>query len=229
MAAEAPCEKRETELNTWFDAMGRTKTAAETKGHRNVSPTGTPSKKEPSVPDLLAKAQSLMGQMDTELARRFAARILEMEPDNFEAREMLGIMEAEEGNIDAARKVSLQLVFFIISFIVHGLSRLQLFASLVPPSPTAKSPPSHSAYLYLAQLTDSDPREALSHYQCAVDQLIVLIKGKERIPPMAPSDPADPDSDSEAGLKRTLVSALVAMVEIWMTSDLWFVLSPACS
>ena len=46
---------------------------------------------------------------------------------------------------------------------------------------------------------------------------------------MAPSDPADPESDSEAGLKRTLVSALVAMVEIWMTSDLWLVPSPASS
>jgi hypothetical protein len=107
------------------------------------------------------------------------------------------------------------------SFTGQDLSRPQLFASLVPPSPTARSPPSHSAYLYLAQLTDSDPREALSHYQTAVDQLMVLIKGKERIPPAPPSDPADPEPDSEAGLKRTAVSALVAMVEIWMTSDLW--------
>ena len=74
------------------------------------------------MPDLLAKAQSLMAEMDAELARRFAARILEMEPNNFEAREMLGIIEAEEGNIDAARKVSLQLVLFII--IIH-CSRLK--------------------------------------------------------------------------------------------------------
>lgn len=95
---------RKTELNI---PMGRTKTAAETKGLRNTSPTKTASKNEPSVPELLAKAQSLMGEMDFELARRFATRILEMESNHFEAREMLGIMEAEEGNIDAARTVSL--------------------------------------------------------------------------------------------------------------------------
>ena len=94
--------------------------------------------------------------------------------------------------------------------------------SLVPPSPTARTPPSHSAYLYLAQLTVSDPREALSYYQAAVDQLLILIKGKERIA-SGTSDPADPEPDSEAGLKRTAISALVAMVEIWMSSDLWFV------
>lgn len=96
----------------------------------------------------------------------------------------------------------------------------QVFISLVPPSPTARSPPSHSAFLYLAQLTDADPREALSYYKAAVDQLIILIKGKERIP-NASSD-TDTDPDSEAGLKRTLISALVGMVEIWMTSDLWY-------
>lgn len=59
-----------------------------------------------------------------------------------------------------------------------------------------------------------------------MDQLIVLVKGKERIrttstTPSSEDDPTNPDPDSEAGLKRTAVSALVAMVEIWMTSDLW--------
>jgi hypothetical protein len=86
--------------------MGRTKTAAETKGLRNTSPTRTTPMSEPSVQALLAKAQSLMGEMDFELARRFVARILEIESNHFEAREMLGIMEAEGGNIDAARTVS---------------------------------------------------------------------------------------------------------------------------
>lgn len=96
----------------------------------------------------------------------------------------------------------------------------KLFASLVPPSQTAPSPPSYSAYLYLAQLTDSDPRAALSQYQAAVDLLLLLIKGKERI---QPSELNEMDRNSDASLRRTVISALVAMVEIWMSSDLWYV------
>lgn len=63
-------------------------------------------KPPPSVPALLSKAQDLMGEMDFELARRFVERILILEPTHFEAREMLGIIEAEEGNVDVARAVS---------------------------------------------------------------------------------------------------------------------------
>lgn len=67
-------------------------------------------------------------------------------------------------------------------------------------------------------MTNSDPREALAQYQAAVDILLLLIKGKERI-----EIPKVPEDDAVDGLKRTVISALVAMVEIWMTSDLWFV------
>ncbi|KAF8312478.1 TPR-like protein [Clavulina sp. PMI_390] len=180
--------------------MARSKNVGRSKNPPKTAPTSASSSKEkskPTVPALLAKAQSLMGEMDFELARKFVDRILEVEPNHFEAREMAGVMEAEEGNVDSARSI---------------------FISLVPPSPTARTPASHSAYLYLAQLT-SDPREALSHYQAAVDILLGLIKGKERALPQQ-NDPADPDPESEAGLKRTAISAIVAMVEIWMTSDL---------
>ena len=55
------------------------------------------------MPALLAKAQALMGQMDFDMARRFAVRITELEPGHVEARQMLGIIEAEEGNTDAAK------------------------------------------------------------------------------------------------------------------------------
>lgn len=57
-----------------------------------------------------------MGEMDLELARRFVDRILELEPQNFEAREMLGIIEVEEGNIPAARTVRTILALVLIHF-----------------------------------------------------------------------------------------------------------------
>lgn len=79
-----------------------------------------PSPKMPPVSDLLAKAQSLMGEMDFELARGFATRILEIEPAHFEAREMLGIIEAEEGNIDEARAVSTPTCSFYLSHFTCG-------------------------------------------------------------------------------------------------------------
>lgn len=84
--------------------MGRTKNTGASKGLLKKNETNN-SAKQPSVTDLVKKAQSLMGEMDLELARRFVDRILELEPQNFEAREMLGIIEVEEGNIPTAREV----------------------------------------------------------------------------------------------------------------------------
>lgn len=86
--------------------MGRTKGSKGSKVLKDVpSPQKSP-RQPPSVPALLEKAQSLMGEMDFELARRFVDRILETEPNHFEAREMLAIIEVEDGNIDTARDVS---------------------------------------------------------------------------------------------------------------------------
>jgi hypothetical protein len=87
---------------------------------------------------------------------------------------------------------------------------------LVPPSPDAPSPPLPSAHLYLAQLSDDDPRAALQHYQSAIDIFTLQLKGKER----AVDDGLDGDG---AELKNYIVRALVGMVEIWMdpSYDLW--------
>jgi Flp pilus assembly protein TadD len=88
--------------------MGRTKTIVTSKGVReNASPSKS-KKNVPqplSIPALVNKAQSLMGEMNYELARRFIQRIFEIEPNHVEAREMLGIIEIEEGNVDDARAV----------------------------------------------------------------------------------------------------------------------------
>lgn len=93
----------------------------------------------------------------------------------------------------------------------------QIFLALIPPSQSASSPPPPSAYLYLAQLTDDDPKTALSYYQHAVDVLLVQLKGKERA-----IDAAQTASD-EAELRGNIVRAYVGMVEIWMdpSYDLW--------
>lgn len=60
----------------------------------------------PTVSSLLEKAQTLIIQCDYELARLFVLRVLEQSPTNAEAKEMLGVVQLETGEIDAARKVS---------------------------------------------------------------------------------------------------------------------------
>ncbi|KAM5535934.1 hypothetical protein V8D89_010374 [Ganoderma adspersum] len=151
----------------------------------NTSGGPTPA---PSIPALLEKAQILIVQCDYELAGRFARRVLEHEPGNVEAKEMLGVTQLETGEIFAAKET---------------------FQSLVPPHPDAPATPPPSAYLYLAQLSD-DPHVALGFYQSAVDLLSIQLKGKERA--------VDSDStiDDEAERRRNVVRALIGMVEIWM-------------
>lgn len=60
----------------------------------------------PSIPALLEKAQTLIIQCDYELANRFAQRVLDHEPGNAEAKEMLGVTQLETGEILAAKEVS---------------------------------------------------------------------------------------------------------------------------
>jgi len=88
---------------------------------------------------------------------------------------------------------------------------LQLFP------PHKFDPPSEpSPYLYLAQ-TAEDPNEALGYYSTATAMLeksIVARKSKGKGRKMAPEE------DEEE--RKMAVTALVAMIEIWM-SDLWCV------
>ncbi|RDX57294.1 TPR-like protein [Lentinus brumalis] len=169
--------------------MGRTRPKT-----RKIKPilTENTAEEPPSAPStsaLLEKAQALIAQCDYELAGRFALRILEREPGNAEAKEMLGVTQLELGELDAAKET---------------------FLSLIPPHPAAPATPPPSAHLYLAQLSDDDPHLALRHYQSAIDILSGQLKGKERA-----VDPAG-SNDDEAETRRSIVRALIGMVEIWM-------------
>jgi len=86
---------------------------------------------------------------------------------------------------------------------------------LIPPHPDAPATPPPSAHLYLAQLSDDDPRLALEHYQAAVNILLAQLKGKDRA--------GEEGLKDEAELKSNVVRALVGQVEIWMDPqyDLW--------
>ncbi|KAG6817690.1 hypothetical protein H0H87_005449 [Tephrocybe sp. NHM501043] len=131
--------------------MGRTRTKKKAASKVTNPPALHSSPQNaPSVAALLEKAQSLIIQCNYELAQRFTRRILDQDPSNAEAKEMLGVSLLETGEIDAAREAN-------------------------APSPT---PP--SAHLYLAQLNDGDPRLALQHFQAAIDILSLQLKGKER-------------------------------------------------
>ncbi|KAF8071895.1 hypothetical protein FPV67DRAFT_1483083 [Lyophyllum atratum] len=142
----------------------------------------------PSIVSLLEKAQSLIVQCDYDLAQRFIRRVLEQQPSNAEAKEMLGVSLLETGDIDAAKEA---------------------FLSLLPPNPDAPSPPPPSAHLYLAQLNDGDPRQALQHYQAAIDIISLQLKGKQRA-----TDETSKNDETE--LKNNIVRALIGQVEIWM-------------
>ncbi|KAG5634925.1 hypothetical protein H0H81_000315 [Sphagnurus paluster] len=169
--------------------MGRTRTkknAASKAADPHVQ--HSPAQKDPSVASLLEKAQSLIVQCDYDLARRFIERILKQKPSNAEAKEMLGVVLIETGEIEAAKEA---------------------FLSLLPPNADASSPTPPSAHLYLAQLNDGDPNLALKHYQAAIDILSIQLKGKERA-----TD--EIGNNDEVELRNSIVRALVGQVEIWM-------------
>jgi len=87
--------------------MGRTRT----KKKVHTKATGPPiqhatvPKSTPSIASLIEKAQSLIVQCDYELALRFIRRVIEQEPKNAEAKEMLGVALLETGEIMAAKEV----------------------------------------------------------------------------------------------------------------------------
>ena len=84
--------------------MGRTR--LKKKVHSKAKDLLLESKKAPSTASLLAKAQSLIEQCDYDLALRFIYRILDQDPKNAEAKEMLGIALLETGEIEGAKQVS---------------------------------------------------------------------------------------------------------------------------
>ena len=83
--------------------MGRTK--PKKKVYSKATDTPPDSKKAPSTTSLLAKAQSLIDQCDYDLALRFISRILDQDPKNAEAKEMLGVALLETGEIEGAKQV----------------------------------------------------------------------------------------------------------------------------
>ncbi|KAI0833481.1 hypothetical protein BC628DRAFT_1406501 [Trametes gibbosa] len=179
--------------------MGRTRTKTR-KAKQMVTEHAAEHVVPPPIPQLLEKAQELIVRCEYELAGRFANRVLEREPGNVEAKEMLGITQLEMGELEAAKDT---------------------FQSLIPPHPSAPVVPPPSAHLYLAQLSDDDPHLALKHYQAAVDILSGQLKGKER------AVDSTPTNDDDAEVKRNIVRALIGMVEIWMDPSYDLCFDPA--
>lgn len=84
--------------------MGRTRPKTR-KAKPVVTANTSEAAEPPSISSLLQKAQSLIVQCDYDLAKLFTQRVLEREPKNTEAREMLGVVHLETGEIEAAKKV----------------------------------------------------------------------------------------------------------------------------
>lgn len=85
--------------------MGRTKAKTKKRALIEVqSPQNSGS--VPSVPALYEKAQTLVEQCDYELAAKFLRRILERESTHVQARELLGVVLLELGDLAIAQTVS---------------------------------------------------------------------------------------------------------------------------
>jgi hypothetical protein len=111
---------------------------------------------------------------------------------------MLGVSLLETGDVDAAKDVS---VFCDLSCCFWP-DIVQAFQSLIqPPSP---QPPPPSAHLYLAQLSEENPRRALQHYQAAVGILVNQLKGKQTAKNSVTTNPSD-----ESEIKKNIIRALI--------------------
>lgn len=91
--------------------MGRTRPKSRKAHPAPAASASTAENASPSVPALLEKAQSLIVQCDYELAGRFVKRILQREPRNAVAKEMLGVIQLEIGELLDAKKVRLPRLF----------------------------------------------------------------------------------------------------------------------
>ena len=100
--------------------MGRTRPKSRKAHPAPAAPANTAENASPSVPALLEKAQSLIVQCDYELAGRFVKRILQRESTNAVAKEMLGVIQLEIGELLDAKKVRL-LSCLTIAVLIVGI------------------------------------------------------------------------------------------------------------
>lgn len=83
--------------------MGRTKTKTKKRALIELPSTQSDA---PSLPALYQKAQSLVDQCDYELAAKFLKRILEKDAAHVQARELLGVVLLELGDLSTSQTVS---------------------------------------------------------------------------------------------------------------------------
>ncbi|KAJ9121486.1 hypothetical protein QFC22_002102 [Naganishia vaughanmartiniae] len=161
-----------------------------------------------TVPQLIEQAHNLLAQQHFQEAIRKLDQALVQEPANREARELVGIAECEEGDVEKGR--------------AH-LQQLISQPAAAAPQPSA-APISASPYLYLAQ-TALSPQEALQHYESALQVLQRRLEGMTVVSGVGGGDDgmsgAAEEEETEQEVKKECVMAFVAMVEIWM-SDLCF-------
>ncbi|KAF9223373.1 hypothetical protein BS17DRAFT_781757 [Gyrodon lividus] len=185
--------------------MGRARTKQKKSAPVVSASVAQAASSQPPISSLLTKAQDLIVQCDYPLARKFIERVLVREDgavlEKIQAREMMGVVLLEMGDVDAAKDI---------------------FLTLLPPHPSAPSPPPPSAYLYLAQLTDDDPHAALAHYQAAVDTLQTQLKGKS-------ISRGNMEDDDDHEIKSNIIRAYLGMVEIWMDPEHDLCFDPAAS
>ena len=85
--------------------MGRIRPNKTKRAAPISSETASERKGPPTISALQEKAQTLIAQCDYSLAEKFVRRILEREPNNADAKEMLGVVQLETGELESAKQV----------------------------------------------------------------------------------------------------------------------------
>jgi tetratricopeptide (TPR) repeat protein len=75
-------------------------------GSASASASANGSTAGPSAASLIDKAHTLLAQSNFDLAIQFLNRALEIDPENLEARELVGVGELEGGDAEVGREVS---------------------------------------------------------------------------------------------------------------------------
>ncbi|KAI5481447.1 TPR domain containing protein [Pseudohyphozyma bogoriensis] len=183
--------------------MGRTKKAGRGKPQKVPAPVASTSAPEP-VPatpeELLHQAAAFIASQEYDAAKAVSAQAYERAVAAEDARlvtdslEILGTVELELGELDAARE--------------HFIMSVQHAAALPNPSP--------APHLYLAQL--STPEESLVHFANALAilqaKINVIEKAKLGLDGGAGSEA---DIEEEGELRRSASRALVGMTELYLT------------
>lgn len=109
--------------------MGRTRNKKQLLARAAVSGSSPKPSNKPTITSLIEKTQELILECDYDLAKQFIHRILERDPGNVVAKEMLGVSQLETGELQQAKQV---LALHPALFLQFNSNFLDIFYTVAP-------------------------------------------------------------------------------------------------